>query len=95
MPALKRQLRDAGLVEFAKFLLDHAVVLFLCGRGERQIQALLLGQVQGEHALSKLVHGYDAGRDPYGPGSFPRPYLPGEEEPPAPAGGTTKPEGGA
>lgn len=54
-----------------------------------------LGHVQGEHALSKLVHGYDAGRDPYGPGSFPRPYLPGEEEPPAPVGGTTKPEGGA
>jgi succinate dehydrogenase / fumarate reductase iron-sulfur subunit len=38
-----------------------------------------MGQVQGEHALSKLVHGYDAGRDPYGPGSFPKPYLPGEE----------------
>jgi hypothetical protein len=47
-----------------------------------------LGQVQGEHALSKLVHGYDAARDPYGPGSFPKPYLPGEEEP-------TKVEGGA
>jgi succinate dehydrogenase / fumarate reductase iron-sulfur subunit len=38
-----------------------------------------LGHVQGEHALSKLAHGYDEGRDPYGPGSFPRPYLPGEE----------------
>jgi Fe-S oxidoreductase len=38
-----------------------------------------LGHVQGEHALSKLVHGYDAGRDPYGPGSFPKPYLPGDE----------------
>jgi succinate dehydrogenase / fumarate reductase iron-sulfur subunit len=46
-----------------------------------------LGHVQGEHALAKLAHGYQPGRDPYGPGSFPRPYLPGEGEPPAPAGG--------
>ena len=37
-----------------------------------------LGQVQGEHALAKLEHGYEPGRDPYGPGSFPRPFLPGE-----------------
>jgi succinate dehydrogenase / fumarate reductase iron-sulfur subunit len=47
-----------------------------------------LGQVQGEHALSKLVHGHDPNRDPYGPGSFPRPYLPGEEEPTKPEAGT-------
>jgi succinate dehydrogenase / fumarate reductase iron-sulfur subunit len=47
-----------------------------------------LGHVQGEHALSKLAHGYDEERDPYGPGSFPRPYLPGEEP-------TTQQEGGA
>jgi hypothetical protein len=40
-----------------------------------------LGHVQGEHALAKLAHGYQPGRDPYGPGSFPKPYLPGEEEP--------------
>ena len=46
-----------------------------------------LGHVQGEKALAKLAHGYQHGRDPYGPGSFPRPYLPGEEQPPAPAGG--------
>ncbi len=38
-----------------------------------------LGHVQGEKALAKLAHGYQHGRDPYGPGSFPRPYLPGEE----------------
>jgi len=37
------------------------------------------GHVQGEHALAKLEHGYKEGRDPYGPGSFPRPYLPGEK----------------
>jgi succinate dehydrogenase / fumarate reductase iron-sulfur subunit len=36
------------------------------------------GHVQGEHALAKLAHGYEEGRDPYGPGSFPKPYLPGE-----------------
>jgi heterodisulfide reductase subunit C len=36
------------------------------------------GHVQGEHALAKLAHGYDEERDPYGPGSFPRPYLPEE-----------------
>ena len=28
----------------------------------------------------RLGHAFDDGRDPYGPGSFPRPYLPGEEE---------------
>ncbi len=39
-----------------------------------------LGHVQGEHALAKLAHGYQPGRDPYGPGSFPKPYLPGEDE---------------
>jgi succinate dehydrogenase / fumarate reductase iron-sulfur subunit len=65
-----------------------------------------LGHVQGEHALARLAHGYAPGRDPYGPGSFPRPYLPGEGA----AGGqgsltqadvtpgvepTRKPEGGA
>jgi succinate dehydrogenase / fumarate reductase iron-sulfur subunit len=65
-----------------------------------------IGHVQGERALAKLAHGYDEGRDPYGPGSFPRPYLPGEGS----AGGqgsltqadvtpgaepTRKPEGGA
>jgi succinate dehydrogenase / fumarate reductase, iron-sulfur subunit len=49
-----------------------------------------VGHVQGEHALSKLSHGYAEGRDPYGPGSFPRPYLPGEEN-----GSTMKQKGGA
>ena len=39
-----------------------------------------LGHVQGEHALGRLVHAFDEGRDPYGPGSFPRPYLPDVEE---------------
>src|SRR5438309_1617290 len=38
------------------------------------------GIVQGEAALAKLAHGYHEGeRDPYGPGSFPRPYLPEED----------------
>jgi succinate dehydrogenase / fumarate reductase iron-sulfur subunit len=37
------------------------------------------GQVQGEHALAKLEHKVEEGRDPYGPGSFPRPYLPEEK----------------
>jgi len=38
-----------------------------------------LGHVQGEHALAKLAHGYVEGeRDPYGPDSFARPYLPGD-----------------
>jgi succinate dehydrogenase / fumarate reductase iron-sulfur subunit len=45
-----------------------------------------VGHVQGEHALAKLEHGYAEDRDPYGPGSFPRPYLPGEG---------AEPEGGA
>ncbi|HKB94045.1 MAG TPA: succinate dehydrogenase/fumarate reductase iron-sulfur subunit [Gaiellaceae bacterium] len=69
-----------------------------------------LGHVQGEPALAKLLHGYQPGRDPYGPGSFPKPHLPGEEARLAPVGrdmGTSiltqadapqrqeKPEGGA
>jgi predicted dehydrogenase len=40
------------------------------------------GIVQGERALSRLEHGEGATeaaeRGPYGPGSFPEPYLPGE-----------------
>jgi succinate dehydrogenase / fumarate reductase iron-sulfur subunit len=48
-----------------------------------------LGIVQGERALSRLEHGHDghgAARDPYGEGSFPRPFVPGENGAP-PAGG--------
>jgi succinate dehydrogenase / fumarate reductase iron-sulfur subunit len=37
------------------------------------------GIVQGENALSRLEHGHTGmTRDPYGEGSFPRPFLPGE-----------------
>ena len=40
------------------------------------------GIVQGERALARLAHGHgDGDRDPYGEGSFVRPYLP-EDEPP-------------
>jgi succinate dehydrogenase / fumarate reductase, iron-sulfur subunit len=40
------------------------------------------GIVQGEPALAKLAHGIHEGeRDPYGPGSFPRPYIKGEKGP--------------
>jgi succinate dehydrogenase / fumarate reductase iron-sulfur subunit len=39
------------------------------------------GIVQGERALTRLEHSHTgAPRDPYGPGSFPKPYLP-EEKP--------------
>jgi heterodisulfide reductase subunit C len=39
------------------------------------------GIVQGEWALERLASGYAEGeRDPYGAGSFPRPYLPSERE---------------
>src|SRR5262249_32650200 len=39
------------------------------------------GIVQGEKALGKIEHGHGNGeRDPYGPGSFPRPYLPGDDQ---------------
>ena len=38
-----------------------------------------LEDVQGEKALGVLDHGvHGAERDPYGPGSFPRPFLPEE-----------------
>jgi succinate dehydrogenase and fumarate reductase iron-sulfur protein len=39
-----------------------------------------LGIVQGERAMSRLEHTHGAAaRDPYGEGSFPRPFIPGEE----------------
>jgi hypothetical protein len=48
------------------------------------------GIMQGEKALSRLEHGEGAGeaaeRGPYGPGSFPKPYLPGENGPGDPLG---------
>ncbi len=38
------------------------------------------GIVQGEAALAKLSHGrHDGERDPYGPGSFPKPFIKGEK----------------
>jgi succinate dehydrogenase / fumarate reductase iron-sulfur subunit len=46
--------------------------------GEQDIRGYA-GIVQGEAALAKLAHGHREGeRDPYGPGSFPRPFLPSE-----------------
>jgi heterodisulfide reductase subunit C len=46
---------------------------------EQQDRHGYAGIVQGEAALAKLAHGHHEGeRDPYGPGSFPRPWLPGE-----------------
>jgi succinate dehydrogenase iron-sulfur subunit len=41
-----------------------------------------LGIVQGERALARLEHHADGDeeRDPYGPGSFPQPYLPDEAQ---------------
>jgi hypothetical protein len=46
-----------------------------------------LGIVQGEKALSRLEHEHDGEeRDPYGEGSFPRPFVPGEEGDGAEAG---------
>jgi hypothetical protein len=39
-----------------------------------------LGIVQGERALSRLEHEHGGEhRDPYGPGSYPKPFLPGED----------------
>jgi succinate dehydrogenase / fumarate reductase iron-sulfur subunit len=37
------------------------------------------GIVQGERALARLEHGYEDGRDPYGEGSFPRPFVADEK----------------
>jgi len=47
---------------------------------DKQDRQGALGIVQGEHALSKLTHAYDPSRDPYAPGSFPRPHLPSEND---------------
>jgi succinate dehydrogenase iron-sulfur subunit len=39
------------------------------------------GHIQGERGVSTLAHGiHEGGRDPYGPGSFPKPYLPEDTE---------------
>jgi succinate dehydrogenase iron-sulfur subunit len=46
-----------------------------------QDRAGYAGIVQGEKALAKLTHGHVEGEhDPYGHGSFPRPYLPSERK---------------
>ena len=51
---------------------------------QQQGRAGYAGIVQGEAALAKLAHGHVEGaRDPYGEGSFPRPYLPEEKQAPA------------
>jgi len=51
---------------------------------EQQDRQGYAGIVQGEAALAKLAHGHHEGeRDPYGPGSFPRPWLPDENGGPA------------
>jgi succinate dehydrogenase / fumarate reductase iron-sulfur subunit len=43
------------------------------------------GIVQGERALAQLAEGLQNGRrDPYGPGSFPRPYIEADPEPEEP-----------
>jgi len=48
---------------------------------DQQDRAGYLGIVQGEAALAKLAHGHHEGeRDPYGPGSFPQPFIAGEAE---------------
>ena len=46
------------------------------------------GHVQGERALAKLAHGHEEGRDPYGPGTFARPYLPEDDPKENPEGGS-------
>jgi succinate dehydrogenase iron-sulfur subunit len=38
-----------------------------------------LGIVQGERALASLAHGHEDGKDPYGEGSFPRPFIADEK----------------
>jgi succinate dehydrogenase / fumarate reductase, iron-sulfur subunit len=38
-----------------------------------------LGIVQGERALAHLAHGYADAKDPYGEGSFPRPFIADEK----------------
>lgn len=48
----------------------------LLGEGEQNRRGFA-GIVQGEKALAKLEHGvHDGSRDPYGEGSFPRPFIP-------------------
>jgi len=42
----ERELGDAGFVEFAEVFGDHAVVLFLCGARERQIEAQICARAR-------------------------------------------------
>ena len=44
LAAFERQFGDAGFVQFAEAELNHAVVLFFCGCGQRQTQFLILRQ---------------------------------------------------
>jgi succinate dehydrogenase iron-sulfur subunit len=75
-PHVAKRVREAGLL--------YQVVREQGRNGYR-------GIVQGERGLARLAEGvHDGGRDPYGPGSFPRPFVapdpePEEGEPEAPA----------
>ena len=45
------ELGDAGFVEVAEAFGDHAVVLFLCGARERQIEAEIAREFEGDPAV--------------------------------------------
>jgi len=65
----KRELGDAGFVEFAEAFGNHSIVLFLCGAGERQIEArhvdaswTALMRFECDRARAMLVAGKPLGR---------------------------------
>ena len=57
MAVFERKLGDAGLVELAEVFCYHAVVLFLCGARERQIDAEIARQLSPKSsATSSPTH---------------------------------------
>src|SRR5262249_8544988 len=62
VPPFEGQLGDARLVEFAQALFGHAGELLECRAGERQLQALLLGQAERDSGILRGVgRGKEAG----------------------------------
>src|ERR1043166_2730155 len=51
----EREFGNAGFVQFAKAILYHEVVLFLGRGGEREVQALLLSQLERNAGIFRGV----------------------------------------
>jgi len=57
MPALERKFRNSRFIQFTQTLRHHSVVLLFCGGGQREIEALLLAQLNRDGGILGSVSG--------------------------------------